>query len=75
MSLQGFEALGARKWNVYWFSKLVLCEFARAYFERAQEGDREKAYSFLNQALEIFQELGAKTDIEKMVAKKKLLTA
>jgi len=74
-SLQHNEALKARQWNVYWFAKMVLCEYARVYLERNQEGDREKAHNLLNQALEIFQKLGAKKDIEKTVAKKKLLTA
>jgi len=74
-SVQEFEALGARRWNVYWFAKMVLCEYARVYLERDQEGDREKAHNLLNQALEIFQKLGAKKDIEKIIAKKKLLTA
>jgi tetratricopeptide (TPR) repeat protein len=74
-SLQEFEAIGARRWNVYWFAKMVLCEYARAYLERDQEGDREKAHNLLNQALEIFQKMGAKKEIEKIIAKKKLLTA
>jgi len=64
-SLQEFEALDARHWSVYWFAKMVLCEYARTYSERNQEGDREKAYNLLNQALEIFQKIGAKKDIEK----------
>ena len=54
-SLQKFEALNARRWDIYWFAKMVLCEYARVYLERDQEGDREKAYNLLNQALEIFQ--------------------
>jgi tetratricopeptide (TPR) repeat protein len=74
-SLREFEALGARRWNVYWFAKMVLCEYARAYLERDQEGDREKAHNLLNQALEIFQKMGAKKEIERIIAKKKLLTA
>jgi tetratricopeptide (TPR) repeat protein len=74
-SLQEFDALDARRWNVYFFAKLVLCEYARMYLERDQEGDREKAHNLLNQALEIFQKLGAKKDIEKILATKKLLTA
>jgi tetratricopeptide (TPR) repeat protein len=74
-SLQEFEAIGARRWNVYWFAKMVLCEYARAYLERDQEGDREKAHNLLNQALEIFQKMGAKKEIERIIAKKKLLTA
>jgi predicted ATPase/tRNA A-37 threonylcarbamoyl transferase component Bud32 len=74
-SLQEFEAIGARRWNVFWFAKMVLCEYARVYLERDQEGDGEKAHNLLNQALEIFQKIGAKKEIERIIAKKKLLTA
>jgi tetratricopeptide (TPR) repeat protein/KaiC/GvpD/RAD55 family RecA-like ATPase len=63
---QEHEAMGARRWNVYWFAKAVLCEYARVYVERDQEGDKEKAHNLLNQALEIFQKVGAKKDIEKV---------
>jgi len=59
-SLQEFEAINARRWNVYFFAKMVLCEYARVYLERDQEGDREKAHNLLNQALEIFQKMGPK---------------
>jgi len=64
-SLQEHEALNARRWNVYLFAKFVLHEYARVYLERDQEGDREKAHDLLNQALEIFQKMGAKKDVEK----------
>jgi len=74
-SLQEWEALDVRKWFVYFFARYVLFEYARAYLERGQEEDREKAHSLLNQALEIFQRIGAKKDVEKVIAKKKLLTA
>ena len=74
-SLQNWEALDVRQWNPYIFARMVLCEYARAYLERDQEDDREKAHSLLNQALEIFEKIGAKKDIEKVIAKKKLLTA
>jgi len=74
-SVQEHEALNARRWDVYWFAKMVLCEYARMYLERDREGDREKANTLLNQALEIFQKMDAKKDIEKIIAKKKLLTA
>jgi KaiC/GvpD/RAD55 family RecA-like ATPase len=67
-SLQEFEALGARQWNVYWFAKMVIFEYARAYLERNEEGDKEKARNFLNQALEIFRKMGAKKEIEKIEA-------
>jgi tetratricopeptide (TPR) repeat protein/KaiC/GvpD/RAD55 family RecA-like ATPase len=65
-SLQEHEALNARRWNVYLFAKMILCEYARVYLERDQEGDREKAFNLLNQALEIFQKMGAKKEIEKV---------
>ena len=65
-SLQEYNALNARRWNAYWFAKMVLCEYARVYLERDQEGDRKKAYDLLNQALEIFQKMGAKKQIEKV---------
>jgi tetratricopeptide (TPR) repeat protein/KaiC/GvpD/RAD55 family RecA-like ATPase len=64
-SLKEFETLNARRWNVYFFAKTVLYEYARVYLERDQEGDREKAHDLLSQALEIFLKIGAKKDIEK----------
>jgi len=65
-SLQEWEALEARQWNVYDFAKWVLCEYARVYIERDQEGDRKKARNLLNEALEIFKKMGAKKEIEKI---------
>jgi tetratricopeptide (TPR) repeat protein len=73
--LQEYEALNARRWSVYMFARYVLFEYARVYLERDQNGDREKAHNLLNQAFEIFQKVGAKKDIERILAKKKLLTA
>jgi len=64
-SLQELEALNARRWNVYPLARNVLYEYARVYLERNQEGDRDKALDLLNQALEIFQKIGAKEDIER----------
>jgi predicted ATPase len=74
-SLQESDALNARRWNVYIFARYVLFEYAKVYLERDKEGDRQKAHELLNQALEIFQKIGAKKDIEKVIAKKKFLTA
>ena len=62
-SLQEYEALGARQWNVDELAN-ILYAYARVYLERNQLGDREKASKLLNQALEIFLEMGAKKDIE-----------
>jgi tetratricopeptide (TPR) repeat protein len=64
-SLQEFETLGIRRWNMYPFANMVLYEYALVYIERDQEGDREKAHNLLNQALEIFQKMGAKKAVEK----------
>jgi predicted ATPase/tRNA A-37 threonylcarbamoyl transferase component Bud32 len=74
-NLQDYESVKARQRDMYWFAKFVLCEYARVYLERNQEGDRERAHNILNQALEMFQKMGAKKDIEKILAKKKLLTS
>jgi predicted ATPase/KaiC/GvpD/RAD55 family RecA-like ATPase len=68
-SLQEWELINARQWYTYWFVKFLLCEYARVYVERDQQGDREKARDLLNQALAIFQKMGAKKDIEKVEAK------
>jgi predicted ATPase/KaiC/GvpD/RAD55 family RecA-like ATPase/lipopolysaccharide biosynthesis regulator YciM len=67
-SLQEYEALRARQWNVWWLAKNIF-EYARVYLERNQPGDKEKARDLLNQALEMFQKMGAKKDIEKVEAK------
>lgn len=73
-SCQQLKSLNARRWDVYDLAK-TLFEYARVYLERDQEGDREKAHTLLNQALELFRKMDAKKDIEKIIAKKSLLTA
>lgn len=67
-SLKQYEALGARRWNVYLFAKLVLSEYARTYLERGEKGDKEKAHDLLTQVLEIFRKMGLKKEIEKVEA-------
>ena len=59
---------------MYQFAEL-LYEYGLMYLDRNEEGDKERAYSLLNQALEIYQKTDAKKKIEKIIAKKKLLTA
>jgi len=71
-SLLEQETLNARRWDIYWFAQL-LCEYARVYIERDQEGDKEKADNLLNQALEMFQKIGAKKDIEKTTTRLEVL--
>jgi tetratricopeptide (TPR) repeat protein len=73
-SLQEYKSLNAQKWYVYQFAEL-LYEYGIMYLNRNEEGDKEKAYSLLDQALEIYQKIDAKKKIEKIIAKKKLLTA
>jgi len=67
-SLEGYKSLNAQKWHVHRFAEL-LCEYGLMHLGRNEEGDREKAYNLLNQALEIFQKMGAKKDIEKTKAR------
>jgi len=73
-SLQGYRSLDAEKWCVLEFAEL-LYEYGLMHLDRNGEGDRERAYSLLNQALAIYQKMDAKRKIEKIIAKKKLLTA
>jgi tetratricopeptide (TPR) repeat protein len=74
-SIHEAEALGFKKYRAYEFARMFLCEYARVYLERNLEGDREKAHNILNQALEMFEKMGAKKEIENIIAKKRLLTA
>jgi len=73
-SLQGYRSLGAEKWYVWEFGEL-LYEYGLMHLNRNEKGDRERAYSLLNEALTIYQKMDAKRKIEKIIAKKKLLTA
>jgi predicted ATPase len=63
--LRQYECINARRWMTYHFAAFFLCEYARVYLERDQEGDGEKANNLLSQALEIFQKMGAKKEIER----------
>lgn len=67
--LQMAEALNIRRWSLYLLARGLLYEYSRVYLERDQEGDKVKAHSLLNQALEIFQKMRAKKDIEKVKSK------
>jgi len=73
-SLQEAKALNAQKWHVFQYAE-ILYEYGLMYLERNEEGDKEKAYSLLDQTLMIYQKADAKKRIEKVIAKKKLLTA
>ena len=73
-SLQECKSIDMQKWHVIQFAE-ILYEYGTMYLNRNDEGDKEKAYSLLDQALEIYKKLDAKKRIEKVIAKKKLLTA
>ena len=73
-SLQEHKSLGTDRWWVYSFADL-LYEYGLMYLERNEEGDRERAYSLLDRAMEIFEKLGLRQRTERIIAKKKLLTA
>jgi tetratricopeptide (TPR) repeat protein len=73
-SIQGYKSLNAQKWYIIQYAEL-LYEYGLMYLERSAEGDKEKAYSLLDQALEIYKKTDAKKKIEKIITKKKLLTA
>ena len=64
-SLQGCKSLNLQKWRVNEFAEL-LYEYGLMHLDRNEEGDKEKAYSLLNQALEIHQKVDAKKKIEKI---------
>jgi tetratricopeptide (TPR) repeat protein/KaiC/GvpD/RAD55 family RecA-like ATPase len=66
--LQEQEAFNSKKWDVVYFARFLLWAHARVYIDRNQEGDKQKAIDLLNQALEIFQKMHAKKDIEKVKA-------
>ncbi|NIO36421.1 hypothetical protein GTO27_01815, partial [Candidatus Bathyarchaeota archaeon] len=63
-SLQGYKSLNAQKWCVGQFAEL-LYEYGLMHLDRIAEGDKERAYSLLNQALEIYEKMGAKKKIRK----------
>jgi tetratricopeptide (TPR) repeat protein len=67
-ALQAEENQGSRRWNVFYFAKNVLFQYALVYLERNQEGDKQKARNLLNQALELFRKMNAKKEIEKTEA-------
>ncbi len=56
-----------------WDEAKTLYEWGLMHLARNQAGDRESALEKLESALEIFQEIGAKKDVEKVLTKKELL--
>ena len=73
-SLQEHKSLDMDKWSVYYFADL-LYEYGLMYLERSDEGDKERAHSLLDRAMAIFEKTGLRQRMERIIAKKKLLTA
>lgn len=72
-SLREYDDFKGEKFDVFWYAQTCY-EYAITCLERNESGDKEKAEKLLNRALEIFQMMGAKQEIEKTLAKKKLLS-
>jgi hypothetical protein len=73
-SLQEHKSLNLQKWYAYYRAEL-LYEYGLMYLDRNEEGDKEKAYSLLDRAMMMYQRMDAKKRIERIIAKRKLLTA
>ena len=74
-SIQHFEKglaesklLNAEKWYAH-DQAGFLYEYGSMYLERNKGDDREKAFTLLNRALEMFRKMGAKKEIEKVEAR------
>ncbi len=63
-SLEGLKSLNAQRWFVYPFADL-LCEYGSTHLSRNMEGDREEAYSLLDEAFKIYQRMDALKRAEK----------
>jgi tetratricopeptide (TPR) repeat protein len=62
-----------RQYQLPWDEAKTFYEWGLMHLSRGAEGDREKADEVLGQALALFQRIGARKDVEKVVAKKKML--
>ena len=64
-----------RQYQLPWDEAKTLYERGLMYLARGNKRDREKAHEDLDEALTIFQKVGAKKDAEKVLRKKKMLKA
>jgi tetratricopeptide (TPR) repeat protein len=64
-----------RQYQLPWDEARTLYERGLMYLSRRRKADREKAHEDLDEALAIFQKVGAKKDVEKVLRKKKMLGA
>lgn len=64
-----------RQYQLPWDEARTLYERGLMYLARGGRGDRDKAHEDLDEALAIFQKVGAKKDAEKVLRKKEMLKA
>jgi tetratricopeptide (TPR) repeat protein len=64
-----------RQYQLPWDEARDLYERGLMYLARGRKADREKAHEDLDEALAIFQRVGAKKEVEKVLRKKKRLGA
>ena len=64
-----------RQYQLPWDEAKTLYERGLMYLSRGGKGDRDKAHEDLDEALVIFQKVGAKKDAEKALRKKEMLKA
>jgi len=64
-----------RQYQLPWDEAKTLYERGLMYLAHGRKGDREKAHEDLDEALAIFQKVGAKKDVEKVLRKKEMLGA
>jgi tetratricopeptide (TPR) repeat protein len=64
-----------RQYQLPWDEARTLYERGLMYLARGRKADREKAHEDLDEALAIFQKVGAKNDVEKVLRKKEMLGA
>jgi tetratricopeptide (TPR) repeat protein len=64
-----------RQYQLPWDEAKTLYERGLMYLARGGKGDREKAHEDLDEALAIFQKVGARKDVEKVLRKKEMLGA
>jgi tetratricopeptide (TPR) repeat protein len=64
-----------RQYQLPWDEAKALYERGLMYLSRGRKVDRDKAHEDLDEALAIFQKVGAKKDVEKVLRKKEMLGA
>jgi tetratricopeptide (TPR) repeat protein len=64
-----------RQYQLPWDEAKTLHERGLMYLARGGKGDRKKAHEDLDEALAVFQKVGARKDAEKVLRKKEMLKA